>query len=413
MMRPRNRQSMMRLFFAGALFAGAGPALGSDDLEPYKMMRSLQFIQDAVVLGDHSAGEMQRFLLKTLDQRLRTAGPETFRDTRNVDAVFIFTMSGGNPQTLEYLASRDIEGEFDGRLSRVLRRYLQGQGISALPSFEELVKEYGNTAVGPYLALVAGNVSAGTEAQKALEYFDKVRLLAPGTNLEEAALRRSLAIALQISDFPKAMDLSGRYVRRFLYSPYASQFVDMFVQLVVDGDGKIQQNQWTDVVATMDDERAQEFYLRVARRALLAGKKDLARDAASFADQRAVGPAKADDVVGQLYGHLAEISTPKVTDAAKSLSQIPDAALSDRDRNLRDAARNIAEQILMPPAAAVPLAVSMPVDGKTEPAAAPIAQPISASGQQVADKHSDFQSYVDENRSKLKQIDDLLEEEAQ
>ena len=226
-------------------------------------------------------------------------------------------------------------------------------------------------------------------------------------------MRRSLVIALQVSDFARAMDFSAKYVRRFLYSPYASQFVDMFVQLVVDSDGKVEQNQWTDIVAMMDDERAKEFHLRVARRALLAGKKDLARDAASYADGRAVGPAKADDVVGQLYGHLAEISTPKVTDVATSLSQIPAAALSDRDRNLRVAARNVAEQILMPVSAAIPAAALVPSAGEIAAGTAPASQPGTPGGQQVADKDNSFRSYVDQNRSRLKQIDDLLEEEAQ
>jgi chemotaxis protein MotC len=409
MMRSRNRQSMFRTFLAGVFLAGAGPALSNEDLEPYKMMRSLQFIQDAIVLGDHSAGEMQRFMLKTLDQRLRSLGPEAFRDTRNVDAVFIFAMSGGNPQTLEYMASRDVEGNFDNRLSRVLRRYLQGQGASVLPNFEELVKEYGNTDVGPYLALVAGNVTAGAEPQKALEYFDKTRLLAPGSNLEEAALRRSLVVLLQASDFSRGLDLSAKYVRRFLYSPYASQFVDMFVQLVVDGDGKFEKSRWTDIVAMMDDERARELCLRVSRRAVLAGKKDLARDAAACADQRPAVTAGDEKAVGQLYGDLADISTPNVNDVAKSLSQIPDAALSERDRNLRDAARNIAEQILMPASASgAPAAPKPSTENAMTGAAA--AQP---SVRQIADKENNFQSYVDQNRLKLQQIDDLLREEAQ
>jgi chemotaxis protein MotC len=408
MMRPRNRQSTMLSLAAGVMLAVAGPASSADDLEPYKMIRSLQFIQDSIVLGDHSANEMQRFLLKTLDQRLRTIGPQAFKDTRNVDAVFMFAMSGGNPQTLEYLASRDIEGDFDNRLTRVLRRYLQGQGVSALPAFDELVKEYTASDVGPYLALVAGNTTAGVEPQKALGYFDQARLLAPGTNLEEAALRRSLAITLHLSDFPRSTELAGKYVRRFLYSPYASQFVDMFVQLVVDGDGAIARNDWTDIVAMMDDERARELYLRVARRAVLAGKQDLARDASARADQLGSSTASDGKAVSQLYGDLANISTGKVTDTAASLSSIPDEALSERDKMLRDAARNIAEQIVMPAAgsAAAPITDSSLTGAvvpaaETQPGDPPTIQP-----------DSNFRSYLDENRSKLKQIDEMLKGES-
>ena len=409
-MRSRSRQSLISSLLAGAVLAGTGPALGADDLEPYKMMRSLQFIQDSIVLGDHSANEMQRFLLKTLDQRLRTIGPEAFNDTRNIDAVFMFAMSGGNPQTLEYLASRDIQGDFDNRMTRVLRRYLQGQGVSALPAFDELVKEYNDTEVGPYIALVAGNTTAGIEPQKALSYFDQVRLLAPGTNLEEAALRRSLAVTLHLADFPRSIDLSGKYVRRFLYSPYANQFVDMFVQMVIDGDGKIGRSQWSELVEFMDDERAKELYLRVARRALLAGKPDLAREASMQAGKKgAVAPADGAGVEN-LYGDLADISTPKVTDVVESLSKIPDEALSERDKKLRDAARNLAEQILMPASSPTGGSSGAMTDGSTTSAVMPVSdgQPGDPPALQP---DANFKSYVDQSRSKLQQIDDMLKGE--
>lgn len=405
-MRSRNRQSRLRFILAGAMLAGAGPALAADDLEPYKMIRSLQFIQDSIVMGDHSANEMQRFLLKTLDQRLRTIGPEAFKDTRNVDAVFMFAMSGGNPQTLEYLASRDIEGDFDSRLTRVLRRYLQGQGVSTLPAFDDLVKEYAASDVGPYLALVAGNTTAAVDPQKALGYFDQARLLAPGTNLEEAALRRSLAITLHQTDYPRSLDLSGKYVRRFLYSPYASQFVDMFVQMVVDGEGSFDRSQWTDLVSLMDDERASELYLRVARRALLAGKQDLARDASARSQKASASAANGGKGIGLLYGDLADVSTNKVSDAAQKLSQVPDDALSERDRKLRDAARNIAEQILMP-ASLSGGGTSPGTDESTTGALAATAQ-SGTSDPQPVQPDSSFKSYMDENRMKLQQIDDLL-----
>ncbi|MDI6838710.1 MAG: chemotaxis protein, partial [Rhizobiaceae bacterium] len=78
-----------------SLFCSALTVLGlcvpgqvrSEDLEtiaPYKMLRSLQFVQDSVVLGDHSAGEMQRFMLETIDKRLRHADASVFESTDNV-----------------------------------------------------------------------------------------------------------------------------------------------------------------------------------------------------------------------------------------------------------------------------------------------------------------------------------------
>jgi chemotaxis protein MotC len=63
------------LLAAGLICATAAPGLAiaqdAADLAPYTMLRSLQFVQDSVVLGDHSAGEMQRFMLGTFDKRRR------------------------------------------------------------------------------------------------------------------------------------------------------------------------------------------------------------------------------------------------------------------------------------------------------------------------------------------------------
>lgn len=58
MMRSRDRHNLLRSLVAGVFLAAAGNAVASEDLEPYKMIRSLQYLQDAIVAGDHSANEM-------------------------------------------------------------------------------------------------------------------------------------------------------------------------------------------------------------------------------------------------------------------------------------------------------------------------------------------------------------------
>ncbi len=78
MARPQHRHLLLAL-----ALAIASPAVAADEdqanLAPYKMLRSLQFVQDSVALGDHSAAEMQRFMLGTIDQRLRSADASRLR----------------------------------------------------------------------------------------------------------------------------------------------------------------------------------------------------------------------------------------------------------------------------------------------------------------------------------------------
>src|SRR5687768_10187016 len=99
--------TLIRSLLLGATVLLAFPGVSAhaseqEALPPYKMLRSLQYIQDTIILGDHSATEMQSFLLAEIDKRLRSADLSDFDDPRNVDAAFIYAMSGGNPETLAY-----------------------------------------------------------------------------------------------------------------------------------------------------------------------------------------------------------------------------------------------------------------------------------------------------------------------
>lgn len=343
--------SLFRFTLSAAVIA-AWPATAWADssLSPYKMLRSLQFMQDSVVLGDHSAGDMQRFMLETIDNRLRTADAEIFSEPRNADAALVYAMSGGNPATLSYLVARDVDGNFDARVVNVLQKYFDGRGMQVAKTIGDLVPEYRHTALGPYLALIAGNITFPTDARAALGFFDEARLSAPGTIIEEAALRRSIVASMGVSEVEKALSYSRHYARRFVHSPYSNQFADLFVELVVKHYGIISENDIVDVLEPMDVARRQEIYLRIARAATLRGNQELARLSATEA-QRLAGlvDGKGQPVLPSLYESVASVSSSDVVSAIDRLSAVSDETLSERDRALRNAARSIAEQVLQPP----------------------------------------------------------------
>lgn len=179
MARRKHRYGLTLTLALGAFSPGVGHA-DDKDLAPYKMLRSLQFVQDSVVLGDHSAEEMQRFMLSTIDDRLRSADRSVFDDVRNVDAALVYTMSGGNPDTLEFLMARDVDGHFDNRVADVLRKYLSGKGLLIVKTLADTAKEYRDKKIGPYLSLVAANVMSAKDPKAALKLYDWARLTSPG-----------------------------------------------------------------------------------------------------------------------------------------------------------------------------------------------------------------------------------------
>lgn len=433
MARIHRRLSLTLLLLLGATAPGMLRAEDQENLPPYKMLRSLQFVQDAVVLGDHSGGEMQNFLLTALDERLRGAEKSVFDDDRNVDAAMIYAMSGGNPATLEFLMSHDTNGNFDNRVADVLRKYLNGKGVLVAKTLADTAMEYRDKKIGPYLSLVAGNVMTSKDPKTALKLYDWARLAAPGTIVEEAALRRSVALATKVGLTEQGLGYAQRYVRRFLHSPYAGQFADIFVDFVVAHNKDMKPEDITGILDFMDAPRQREVYLRIARRAAIAGKLDLAELAAGRAKAIPGDDSDSFQSLAALYGGLADIPTPEIGAARQNISSIPEGELNSKDRALREAAKAVADAVLQPPdPASLTQAISPSVanEAKTEHSAPPANDLPGATAAAAGDVHKEaaapgvkagvparqdadasFDSFVATGRSKLDAIDGLLDQE--
>lgn len=282
-----------------------------------------------------------------------------------------------------------------------------------------MVPEYRGTRIGAYLALIGGNVTIPRDPLAALGFYDIARLEAPGTIVEEAALRRSLAIAVEDGDAARGVDYAQRYARRFLHSPYASQFADLLVSLVVKRADSISEEAIQETFAMMDTERQKEAYLRLSRLAAISGKDGLARMAALKA--KALSPALPDQPEAQanLYESLSNIGTPDVVSAIETIVQIPEGQLSDRDRALRDAARAIAEQVVRPPSlqpgqpGAEVGAATTQQDARQNPSSNGTAGTGEKSIWRVEthkadDEGENVRQLVTSGRSKLDEIDSLL-----
>ncbi|MCY6382384.1 chemotaxis protein [Hoeflea prorocentri] len=379
-------------------------------LPPYKFVRSLQYVQDSVVLGDHSAGEVQRHLLKIVDSSLREADKQIFEDERNVDAALIYAMSGGNPQTLAHLVERDEDGHFDRRLTDALTIYFSGAPEKAQPMLLKLLPEYSQTRIGAYMILVAANVTATRNEIEALNLFDRARLVAPGTIIEESSLRRATHIASRVGDIDRSLDNAERYVRRFIHSPYASQFVDIFVHAIVLHSDAADRQRIDYILSLMDLPRQREIYLRMARMSTIAGKEEIALLAASRAE--ALSGEKRDvvrDLAG-FYAGIAKVPTSNITEAIEAMTSIPDHKLSERDLALREAAKTIAKQVTAPPDLTSLEELMVPA---IAPAGDPAVRADAETEQGEEDPEASMHgSFMASKREKLMNIDTLLNEES-
>lgn len=323
-----------------------------EDIDPtlpiYKLVRSLEDVQDKIVGGDLKAVDMQRFLIGMIDRRLRTAGPDDFNDLRNVDAAMIYAMSGGNPATLDTLISHDARGNFDTRLTNALLMYLGGKGSSANKTLDEIVPEYKSTSIGPYLALVAANVVMQKKPDIALKYFDWARLALPGTIVEEAALRRSLIITVKQNNIESSIRFARLHLSRFPNSPYAAQVAEQLVTLIDAHADKIGNDRIAQTLVWLDAPRQQEIYLRVARKAAVTGRFEFAHWAAGNALALSQGKDDNPAKLAQLYLNLSSLPTADIDEVKSAFAKIPDEILGPDERRLRDAGAFVLSEVERP-----------------------------------------------------------------
>ncbi|MEP9389707.1 chemotaxis protein MotC [Mesorhizobium sp. KR9-304] len=330
----------LRSGIAGLMAFGAAlPAAAGDEpsgLEPYQIVRSLELVQDRLAGGDHAAQPMQRKLLEMIDSRFATREGSQFENELNRRALLVYAMSGGNPVTVEAALAHLGRDDPNRKLGESILFYVNGKPDKALDAFASVDPTAYTQDIAMYLALVKGSMLSKAEPKEALALLDRARLLAPGTLVEEAALRRSMAVATTLGDAVRFVRLSEQYVRTYLRSPYAAQFADAFVAGVVALHENVDRKAVIDIAALMEPEQEKVIYLRIARRAAIDGLIELA----AFAASRAEGLE--DDPRADLYAGLSSVTSGAAEDVLGKLSRIDRDRLSENDRQLLDAARAIA-----------------------------------------------------------------------
>lgn len=370
-----------RMALAGlALLAWASPAVSEGkQLSPSQMVRALQLVQDRVADGDHAALPIQRKLLEMIDQRLRTATEEEMVEPAQFRALLIYSMSGGNPTTLETLMSRMRLGEADARKCIGILSYLKGGTQAAASALEKIEPMQENPELGAFLALVKGSVLVQEKPADALKYLEQARLISPGTLVAEAALRRSMPLLIAAKDAKRFLIASDQYVRNFLRSPYASQFADALVAGVIELHETIDRDRLVAVVDQMSPEQQQVIYLRIARRSAIDGLKDLSEFASKRAEAAAAAARNLDDPRALLYATLARVATVPPEQLQADLKRIDRSRLSSGDIKLLDAVTTVGDEMLAPlPEVALPEPVAeKPVPAATAPVdpSIPEAQP--------------------------------------
>lgn len=333
-----------------------------------KQVAELRHHQDRTAKGEEAAREAVRAALSDLAQDLGRRPATAPGDPEVYRAIMIFLLSGGDYRVVEHLATsaQGLPQQELQTLAGVLA-YAQGRSADAIRAFSILDIEKLDPAVGAQVALVNAFLLETVDAVKARSMFDWARLLAPGTLIEEAALRRSMLLSVN-QDANRFEMLAAHYLTRYSGSVYIPGFLSELAKAVVAGTyarDAAAMSRLFDIIETSKPEVKLKAYVELSAAAIAAGRLSVVQ---TIARKLGVLPAGSRDAV-RIALHEAAALTPttNVDKAATHLDLFDEGQLEGADAALLQAARRLATAIHaapIPAAGPVELLQSMPTDEK-------------------------------------------------
>ena len=186
------RLRLLRLAFAPAMLLGAGDVHCQERApEPYELMRTLRAIQDRIARGDNAAFLSYKTSLTRITQQFGKAPAAAWKDPRNVRAAVALVLSGGDPRILEPLVAQ-VTGP-DQKLVSAALAYGHNSNDEAKELLADIDARTLDASVAGHVALIQAELAGKAESTKILARLGEARLLAPGTMIEETALRREVS----------------------------------------------------------------------------------------------------------------------------------------------------------------------------------------------------------------------------
>lgn len=349
---------------AAALLLGllAAPAQAQEDVAapvaaasgplPFQLMRTLQSLQNEAAAGNRTAHEAQGRLLREFEQPMTQQDPGVWADPRNTRAVVQYVLSGGQPAVLQELVKRGEPAGLPPGLAQGALAYVTGDLDRARALLMPLDPTGLHESLAGQLALIQATLIMRNDQKQALKLLDQARLLAPGTLVEEGALRRSVFIAAEINELDRLEKATAQYVRRFDHSVYADHFRQSFATSLARFDVGREPAKFPQLVATLrafsrDQQRA--VLLILARDALVNGRFEQARKAS---EEVAKLPGSDQSTIARasLYTAAARIATDRGDGALDTLKRIDPARLQPAEQEIHRTALRVAGQITDSPA---------------------------------------------------------------
>ncbi len=345
MTRPRLALALSAFVLLSPASAFADPPKVSD------LADELQRIQLKVAQGDKSAYPAQLTQLKAIGAAIAAASPETWKNKREADSLVIYILSGGSLANVGPLLKGDVVLESERSLARGALAYVTNHEIDANAILREADLTTLDLRLAGEVAFARSVLETRRDTKAAVDLLDWARLLAPGGLVEEAALRREVALLAEAKDMSRLAVLTRQYVSRFGASLYATDFLRDLAGAVARlglADDPANYKLISDALGSLPPEGRREFLLNLAR----SGVVNAHFVAAASAATEALGSSNADSpeaMRARLYLAASRLFSDAYDAALADLRALSVAKLDRADVSLLVAARRVAAELRVVP----------------------------------------------------------------
>lgn len=310
-----------------------------------EMVRALKSLQNRLATGDEGALKASQEQVNAILLWLEDAPVEVWHDGRNVRALAVFLLGGGSIGAARAPLVEANVSASDRVLIRSVLAYADGRFDQAqeLKSINALQLE---PILGAHIALAQATLQTDDAPSKAYELLTQSAVLAPGTLIEEAALRRQIVMSAGNRGTGNLARVVELYVRRFGASVYRRGLIDVTIEALGrrDFETKDEVLGVTAAARALSQGEQSRIGLFLAEKQIAQGHLEWAR---ALADQVMTVTAQDSDerVRAQLYQAVSGVFLGP-SSAAAVLDTIDLHKLSSGDEFLVKAAKEVSQALV-------------------------------------------------------------------
>jgi len=323
--------------------------LPQGQLQPWRIVRRLQQIQDGIAAGQPFAQEQYAGQLEQASFDIAQLKDDTWEHERNLDALAVFLMIGGNQDLADKalrISSLGLKEKvfLEAALAFTRRDVSRANALMLLIDHNAL--PYSMSA---QFALAKSMTVSSSNLEVAKSYLMEARRLAPGSLIEEASIRRAIRIAGEMKSFDDLYALYRTYLTRFSKSHYFSDFVRNVSFAAVRMPSKREKsvlNMLNEIIDYADEKQKASVAVYVARYAAISGRQELS----TWAQSQTVGKLRPNSKLYtrmQLYAAASKIV--QVEETAKTMDEalnINPELLDRSDLSILNAVNMLGSRIL-------------------------------------------------------------------